>query len=359
MRKNEFLFIAIPLLFNVTGARSAEPAEIKVLSFNIWQEGTSIRSGYQAIVDRIADVDPDIVTLVEVRNYKDDFLKRLANDLDKRGLHYHYASTFAKYGKKQTADLNHKGTDDTGILTKYPITAYDSAKKSTRAELDINGRSAVVYAVHLDYQKLAQYEPRGYSGDCCAYSANPNIIIDEKKMLAYNAQSKRPAQIRAVLEDADAFRKQKDIVIVAGDFNEPSHLDWTENTRNQYGHNGAVINWTTSSLMTTAGYTDSFRTLHPNEVLNPGFTWLANNTERLNPDIKDPGIDERDRIDFIYVNDNSGLKILSSKTYGPAGEVTGGVRDSGEIESEKISVPAGKIWPSDHLAVLTTFGLTD
>ena len=37
-------------------------------------------------------------------------------------------------------------------------------------------------------------------------------------------------------------------VIVAGDFNECSHLDWTEATKDLCGHNGVVMPWKNSQV---------------------------------------------------------------------------------------------------------------
>ena len=43
--------------------------EFTVLQWNIWQEGTMVPGGYEAIVDEIIRLRPDFVTLSEVRNY--------------------------------------------------------------------------------------------------------------------------------------------------------------------------------------------------------------------------------------------------------------------------------------------------
>jgi hypothetical protein len=43
--------------------------ELKVLQWNIWQEGTMVPGGYEAIVSEIARLEPDFVTFSEVRNY--------------------------------------------------------------------------------------------------------------------------------------------------------------------------------------------------------------------------------------------------------------------------------------------------
>ena len=42
-----------------------------MLQFNIWQEGTTIPGGFDAIADEIARLEPDFIMLSEVRNYHD------------------------------------------------------------------------------------------------------------------------------------------------------------------------------------------------------------------------------------------------------------------------------------------------
>lgn len=41
--------------------------EFTVLQWNIWQEGTVVEGGYEAIVNEIARLKPDFVTFSEVR----------------------------------------------------------------------------------------------------------------------------------------------------------------------------------------------------------------------------------------------------------------------------------------------------
>ena len=49
---------------------SCTPArQLRLLQFNIWQEGTVVGDGYEALVDEIARADADFVMLSEVRNY--------------------------------------------------------------------------------------------------------------------------------------------------------------------------------------------------------------------------------------------------------------------------------------------------
>lgn len=72
-------------------------------------------------------------------------------------------------------------------------------------------------------------------------------------------------------------------LVVAGDFNSPSHLDWVEETKSVAGkssrmpvefrqiHGGWVFDWpATKLLMDYANVTDSFRAIHPNVTQTPG-----------------------------------------------------------------------------------------
>ncbi len=45
------------------------PKEFTVLQWNIWQEGTMVKGGYEAIVNEIVRLKPDFITFSEVRNY--------------------------------------------------------------------------------------------------------------------------------------------------------------------------------------------------------------------------------------------------------------------------------------------------
>ena len=56
------------LLFILTLPMTAAN-DITVLQWNVWQEGTSVKGGYEAIVNEIVRLKPDFVTLSEVRNY--------------------------------------------------------------------------------------------------------------------------------------------------------------------------------------------------------------------------------------------------------------------------------------------------
>ena len=57
------------LLAAFIGVKAQESDEFTVLQWNIWQEGTKVKGGYDAVVNEIVRLKPDFVTFSEVRNY--------------------------------------------------------------------------------------------------------------------------------------------------------------------------------------------------------------------------------------------------------------------------------------------------
>lgn len=188
-------------------------SELKVLQMNIWQEGTMVKGGFEAIADEVARLEPDIVLFSEVRNYHGkQFISRILQALGERGKKY--------YGENSKLDV--------GILSKYKIEEQapncpleDDAGSVLKARIRINGRDVVVYSAHLDYTHYACYLPRGYSGVTWKKLDAP--VLDAVAIEKANNESMRDEAICHVIEDA---RKEKgNIILLGGDFNEPSHLD--------------------------------------------------------------------------------------------------------------------------------------
>ena len=73
------------LLWIFLCVRAQQKNEFTVLQWNIWQEGTQVKGGYDAIVNEIVRLKPDFVTLSEVRNYKNTrFCDRIVQSLKQR-----------------------------------------------------------------------------------------------------------------------------------------------------------------------------------------------------------------------------------------------------------------------------------
>ena len=324
------------------GSKSSR--DVVVMQLNIWQEGATVPGGYKAIVNEISHHYPDFITLSEVRNYNGvDFTAKLVEDLAKEGKVY--------YSKK---------SEDTGLLSRYPISSFDTifplandCGSIYKLVAETSGVKFAVYTAHLDYKNYASFLPRGYDGATFQPVAAP--VVDLKVIRAQNLKSMRDDAITLFIADAEKESDAGSIVIIGGDFNEPSHLDWTAKTKNLYDHNGVVYRWDVSMLLQKAGFIDAYRELYTSAVTHPGFTYPSDNVdiENLGQLTWAPTVDERERIDFIYYYPNSKLSLLSCDVYGPSGSIVKNkrVEESGE---DKFILPLD-VWPTDHKGLISTF----
>lgn len=242
----KLLYLSMLLLFVLTGC-TEEKKEFTVLQWNIWQEGTMIPGGYDAIVDEIIRLRPDFVTLSEVRNYNNtNFTARLTQSLKEKGETYYSFYTY-----------------DTGLLSRYPITDSLTVFPENgdhgsiyRLTADMNGKKMAVYTSHLDYLDDAYYNVRGYDGSTWEEIPIPTTV---EEVLERNVASQRDDAIKMFIEQAKKDREAGYTIILGGDFNEPSHQDWTEETKDLYDHHGLVIPWTVPVLLDEAGFVDAYR----------------------------------------------------------------------------------------------------
>ena len=315
--------------------------EFRVFQINIWQEGTKVTGGYEAIVDEIERQDADIVLLCEIRNYGgEDFIQRLLDSLSERGLVY--------YGRKEGSDAN--------VISRFPLleTAVVGGGSMVKGTFLIDGKKLSVYSAHLDYTHYECWLPRGYSGTTWKKIASP--IVDEREILRLNNESKRDEAITAFLEDIKG--KEDEWIILGGDFNEPSHLDWTERTKDKAGHNGAVVRWPCSSMLYEAGFRDTYREIYPDPVAFPGYSFPAGNPDAdINELTWMPDGDDRDRIDFIYYRPGGGLILSEASIIGPDYSVVEGQRVKEDSRDYYIR-PVG-IWPTDHKAFRAVFTIPE
>lgn len=318
---------------------------LKVLQFNIWQEGTIVEDGLNGIVENIINTDPDLITFSEVRNYDNvQFIPRLIAELEKRGVIY--------YGEPSVS---------TGILSKYKIEKQDiiyplSSDHGSvlKATIPVDGKTIILYSAHLDYTRYACYLPRGYSGTTWEKLDKP--ILDPDSVQKVNKESLRDEAIKEVINDARQEKDKGNIILIGGDFNEPSHLDWGEDTKDMRDHNGTVVRWDCSVLLNDNGFKDAYREIYPDPIANPGFTFPSDNEQmEVNKLTWAPDADERDRIDFIYFMPDKRLIPNNASVVGPSKSIIRGKRVEDDSQDQFI-LPKG-IWPTDHKAVLVTFKL--
>ena len=128
---------------------------------------------------------------------------------------------------------------------------------------DSQQRELLAWSIWIDYRAFVGYELRD----------NPDMS-DELLLAAETERSNRLKQATAIiahLRDAGQL-DAKVPLLVGGDWNCPSHLDWTVDTARVYTHRRALP-LPVSMAMHDAGFMDTFRVLHPDPVQYPGITW--------------------------------------------------------------------------------------
>lgn len=83
--------------------------------------------------------------------------------------------------------------------------------------------------------------------------------------------------VAEVIADAERERATRRSVLIGGDFNEPSILDWTAATAEEQDHRGLVVPWQSTGPLRDAGYVDAYRANYPNPSTHPGTTWPKSN----------------------------------------------------------------------------------
>jgi endonuclease/exonuclease/phosphatase (EEP) superfamily protein YafD len=205
-----------------------------------------------------------------------------------------------------------RASSNLSIHSKYPI--MDTLKifnpfNAHLVVIDVEGQELLLVNTWLHYL------PNSFEG---FKTMSPDSLIA-------NEGPTRLKEITAIISAVDRLKTSLKIpVIIGGDFNSPSHLDWVESTKEF--HYGKVVAWPVSTLMQERDYIDSFREAHPDPTQTLEGTWGYLSPREI----------ISDRIDFVYYKGQN-LKTISSKIV--------------------MEDPEGGFFNSDHRAILTQFEL--
>lgn len=305
------LYRSLALLFLLTfslplSAESpATPDSIRIMSFNLWHGGDAGRQPLEQTAAVIKAAKADIVGLQETHGHAPEKNKPRPD---------HAAKLAAILGWNY---LDQGGR--TGIITRFKITANTPSKWGATIELP-SDRKVHHFNAHFPH---APYQP--YQLLNIPYENGPFLKTAEQAIAA--ARQSRGKQAAAMLAEMKPFLGKDDITFVTGDFNEPSHHDWTENAA-KAGLCPIAVEWPTTKAVIDAGLIDAYRAVHNDEVKHRGLTWTPITK------ITDPK-DRHDRIDFVFASSN--VKVISA-------QVVGESKDHADI----IVTP----YPSDHRAVV-------
>jgi endonuclease/exonuclease/phosphatase family metal-dependent hydrolase len=211
---------------------------------------------------------------------------------------------------------------DLAIISRYPIT--QSINPGVKIQVSPT-QDVYLFDTHL---APYPYQP---------YDFRDGIISTEAQAIAA-AQSARGAGVATLLNGMSSALASGSPVFLVGDFNEPSHLDWTQEAAAAGKHFGMKVNWPTSRSVTNAGMVDAFRQLRPDEVADPANTWTPGY-----PAPSFPANEVHDRIDFVYY---AGMNVVPTLA-----------KTIGYNASDGSTDIAIQPYPSDHRAVFVDFTL--
>ncbi|EFP05876.1 hypothetical protein CRE_27203 [Caenorhabditis remanei] len=285
---------------------------IRLMTFNIWQSGANVENGQQKIAKHILMVNPDVVALQEV-------YANVTRNLTLMLGHPWVA-----------VDRNHE-YPDTAILTRHVVVPNTNLSTSGGVGAKIMLRTGYMihfWSLHLDY---TSYGP---------YAANNKLVNKLDQIMAGENVGRGP-QIYEVLDlpmMKKWIEKSDEIpIFIAGDFNGPSHLDWTEQTKKIHGD--WVVRWPATKELEERKFTDTFREIYPNVVTNPGITWSTVN--KFNPEWNYTIPEPQDRIDFLFYR--GPVVPYQILTY------------SGCEKPQRIPFHAHNDYPSDHFSVFADY----
>ena len=268
-------------------------SEVRVMSFNIWMGGEQVDLGQ--VIAAIRDSGADVVGLQEAEG-------RTREIADALGWEY--------------ADERMQ------IISRLPLIAPPG---SDGLYTFVQVRPGAVFAmanVHLPS------DPYG-----------PEAIRDgetAEDVLQLEAETRLPV-LQTVLDRLPELEDAGIPVVMTGDFNTPSSLDWTSATATAREQVAYPLIWPVSEAAFAAGLQDTFRTVYPDPVERPGLTWTPGYpAPTLRPD------ETLDRIDWVLASES--ITVLDSQVVGES--------DNSDVD---IAVMP---YPSDHRGVVSTLEMT-
>ncbi len=287
------LFLITAAALPLTPARGEEaPHRIRVMTWNIWRGGDGAMdendpAAKLAKQRRVADVirssGADVVAMVETYGSGEAIAREL-------GFHFRPRGT------------------NVSLLSRWPIGRDISVYKPFHCVGAVIEPPAAppfaLFSIWVHYLDDVWTDPHSRDGR----SAEDLVKADG---------ASRVEEVRAIL--AGSVAQAGDLpLMVAGDFNSNSHLDYTESARGQYG---MVVPWPVTKEVDTAGFLDAYRGCNPTVDRTRDRTWSPRFPEQI-----------QDRIDYNYYKEGR-LQPTSARRLD---ESTG-------------------VWPSDHAAVVVDF----
>jgi exodeoxyribonuclease-3 len=305
------------LLVLVAGCVGSERDELllTVMSFNAWGAGGNDGHSIEDTVAVIRRISPDVVGLQEARAESLDCSAEDCPPLAP-GRAADIARALGYYVYEQ--DQENEALWANAIISRYPIVS--TTPNALGVVLQIGERRIGVFNIHATDFPYQPYQALGID-----YGAAPFLRLEDDLVAA--ADQARGSAITLLLEEIASI-ENVDAIFITGDFNEPSHRDWTDRAA-ALGVHPLSVAFPATLRLEKAGFVDTYRAAFPNEIDSPGFTWTSVTAV-------DDSNDHHDRIDYVFLRAANG-HVLSAAVAGEA--------------SPHSSIEFSR-WPSDHRAVV-------
>ncbi len=207
------------------------------------------------------------------------------------------------------------------VISRFPILDPPDADGLYTFVTPVKGHVVAVANVHLPSTPYGPYQVRkGWPR---------HDVLELERTL-------RLAALAPVLRELPKLADKGIPVFLTGDFNSPSHLDWTPAVAASRVEVPYAVSWPASRALADAGFRDSYRDAHPDPVLDPGYTWSPGGPETRPHDFVD-------RIDWVLHS-------------GPSTTVSSML--VGEHGNPQVDLAFAKPFPTDHRGVVSTFDVS-
>jgi len=294
-RNDSYLFPLVLIGILTIGCASATHTKnsvkstdtLRILSFNILYGGDEV--DFSKTIEAIRLSDADIVGLQEAEGNTEKLAKALNYPYFDSKLH---------------------------VLSRFPlIRSFDNGWYYTYVETS-PGNAFAFFNIHLPS------DPYG-----------PELVRDGMPIdrVYANEMRIRFHELDVYKEHFEELQSRSFSIIITGDFNAPSHIDWSADLVGIRPHLKYAFDWPVSKSLDELGFTDTYRAVFPNPRIKQGLTWT--------PGFPSPQINPRethDRIDFIWTRGEE--KIIGAKILG-------------EMNGPDVDLAVSP-YPSDHRGVL-------
>ncbi|MGL4238592.1 endonuclease/exonuclease/phosphatase family protein [Tabrizicola sp.] len=296
-------------------AAPAGAETLRVMSYNIWGGGANEGKGIEETLAAIKAAGADVVGLQETRLESDPCTAESCPAVGD-SIAPALAEALGWYVYDQTAQNGALWAN--AVISRYPIGA--ASANDLGVPLDVNGKTVWLFNIHLDDEPYQPYQLLNIE-----YGPAP-FITTEAEAVKFATETRGPALDLLMADMAQAA--DATVVVVTGDFNEPSVHDWTPEAV-AAGQHPVAVKWPTTGRLVDAGFIDAYRAVHPDPVAKPAYTWTPSYEETATDD-------HPDRIDFVLVR-GEGVSVTEAAIVGEDGP-----------RSDIVVMP----WPSDHRAVV-------